>query len=172
MQLELFTCGQALALLRTHIQYRLEDLQEDSTQAEALDDLLNDLNAWAKRFTILVAPDEKTPRLRKGLKTPQSAYRVPILRALVDLSGEAGLDAVLERVRATVADQLNAYDLDTLADGKTVRWINTAQWARNTLRQEGLIRDDTPRGVWGISDAGRMWLKGHKAGPVGEQPEQ
>jgi|GEM_PF-1619782 len=159
MQLELFTAGQALAVLRTHIQARLGDLQEDSTQAEALDDLLNDLNVWAKRFVILVAPDEKTPRLHKGLKTPQSAYRIPILRALIALGGEANLDAVLECVRATLADQLNSYDLDTLADGKTVRWRNTAQWARNSLREEGLIRDDTPRGVWGISEAGRKWLK-------------
>ena len=159
MQLELFTAGQALAVLRTHIQARLGDIQEDSTQAEALDDLLNDLNVWAKRFVILVAPDEKTPRLHKGLKTPQSAYSIPILRALIALGGEANLDAVLECVRATLADQLNSYDLDTLADGKTVRWRNTAQWARNSLREEGLIRDDTPRGVWGISEAGRKWLK-------------
>jgi len=162
MQLELFTAGQALAVLRTHIEARLEDLQEDSTQAEALDELLNDLNAWAKRFFILVVPDERIPRLRKGLKTPQSAYCVPILRALVALGGEANLEAVLEHVRATLADQLNTYDLDTLADGKTVRWINTAHWARNALREEGLIRDDTPRGVWSISDAGRKWLDAQK----------
>lgn len=159
MQLELFTSSQALALLRTHIQYRLEGLQDDSTRAETLNDLLNDLNAWAKRFFTLVSPDEKTPRLRKGLKTPQSAYRIPILRALVTLGGEADMDVVLERVQALMGDQLNAHDLDTFADGKTIRWRNTAQWARNTLREEGLIRDDTPRGVWAISDAGRKWLK-------------
>ena len=159
MQLKLFTAGQALAVLRTHIQARLNDLPEDSTQAEALNDLLNDLNAWAKHFFILVAPDEKTPRLPKGLKTPQSAYCAPILRALVALGGEADLDAVLERVQASMGDQLNTYDLDTFADGKTIRWRNTAQWARNTLREEGLIRDDTPRGIWAISEAGRKWLE-------------
>jgi len=180
MQLDLFTPAQALTVFRTRIQDRLEDLQEDSKQAidqghfsqaqtllqqaQALTDLLKDLDAWAKRFTALVGPivegsEEETPRLRKGLKTPQSAYRIPILRALVALGGEAGIDAVLERVQAEMGDQLNAHDLETLADGKTVRWINTAQWARNTLREEGLIREDTPRGVWGISDAGRKALK-------------
>jgi restriction system protein len=176
MQLELFTSNQALALLRNQIQDRLEDLQENSKQAidqgqfdqaqtliqqaKTLNDLLKDLDAWAKRFTSLVeTTDEETPRLRKGLKTPQSAYRVPILRALVDLGGEADLDAVLERVKAAMADQLNAHDLDTFADGKTIRWINTVQWTRNTLRTEGFIRDDTPRGVWGISEAGRKWLQ-------------
>ncbi len=63
-----------------------------------------------------------------------------------------------------MGDQLNTYDLDTFADGKTIRWRNTAQWARNTLREEGLIRDDTPRGVWAISDAGRKWLKAQTGG--------
>ncbi len=180
MQLEPFTSSQALALLRSQIQDRLEDLQEDSKQlidqghfekaqgilqqAQALKDLLADLDAWAKRYATLVGPiveggDEETPRLRKGLKTPQSAYRIPILRTLVTLGGEADMDVVLERVQALMGDQLNAHDLDTLADGKTIRWRNAAQWARNTLREEGLIRDDTPRGVWGISDAGRKWLK-------------
>jgi hypothetical protein len=27
------------------------------------------------------------------------------------------------------------------------------------LREEGLLRDDTPRSVWEISDKGRQWLK-------------
>jgi restriction system protein len=145
MQLELFTPAQALTVFRTQIQDRMEDLQEESKQlidqghfekvqtlmqqAQALKDLLKDLDAWAKRFATLVSPivedgDEEASRLRKGLKTPQSAYRVPILRTLVTLGGEADIDAVLERVRALMGDQLNAHDLDTLADGKTVRWIN------------------------------------------------
>jgi restriction system protein len=43
--------------------------------------------------------------------------------------------------------------------GLTPRWRNTAQWARNSLREEGLIRDDSPRGIWEITDKGRQWLK-------------
>jgi restriction system protein len=179
MQTDALTPEQALSLLRSQIQDRLEDLQEDSKQAidqgrfdqaqtllqqaQALTDLLKDLDAWAKRFATLVTPiqdsDDETPRLRKGLKTPQSAYRVPILRALVTLGGEAAMDAVLEQVESLMADQLNDYDRSTLSDGKTIRWVNTAQWARNALREEGLIRDDTPRGVWGISGKGEAWLK-------------
>lgn len=73
---------------------------------------------------------------------------------------------VLDRVQAMMADQLNAHDRDVLTDGKTVRWVNTAQWARNVLREEGLLRDDTPRGVWGISEQGRAWLKAQGALPA------
>jgi hypothetical protein len=39
-----------------------------------------------------------------------------------------------------------------------LRWRNSAQWCRNTMRQEGLIVDGSPHGVWEISEAGRAWL--------------
>jgi hypothetical protein len=56
--------------------------------------------------------------------------------------------------------QLNEYDHQLLpSDNSTMRWRNTAQWARNTLRSEGLLRSDSPRGTWEISDDGRAWLE-------------
>lgn len=182
MPSETFTTGQALDLLRDQIQDHLEALQEATKQAvdqnqfsqaqallqqaQAITSLLSDLDAWSQRFEELIATEneqegetEDIPRLPKGLKTPQSAYRVPILRALVTLGGEADIDVVLERVKAMMAAQLNDYDLATLTDGTTLRWRNTAQWARNSMREEGLIQADTPRGLWRISDKGKRWLK-------------
>jgi hypothetical protein len=58
----------------------------------------------------------------------------------------------------------NSHDLDALpSDGITPRWQNTAQWARNALREGGLIKGDSPHGVWEISDQGREWLKGQSS---------
>ena len=181
MQSDMLTSEQALSFLRSQVQDCLEALQEaikDSVdqgafdkaqsflqEAQDLDGLLDELSAWAKRFKTLVEladkahSDEEAERLRKGLKTPQSTYRVPILRALVTLGGEATINDVLERVEAMLSEQLNDYDRDVLSDGKTIRWVNTVQWARNAMREESLIRADTPRGVWGISDKGKAWLK-------------
>ncbi len=52
---------------------------------------------------------------------------------------------------------LNEYDYATLPSSpKTVRWLNTAQWYRNRLVREGAMRDDSPYGIWGISEKGRM----------------
>jgi predicted transcriptional regulator len=42
------------------------------------------------------------------------------------------------------------------------RGRNTEQWARNSLREEGLIRDDTPRSIWEITDKGRQWVAGQR----------
>jgi len=99
-------------------------------------------------------------RLRKGLRTPESAYYLPILTALNELGGSAKMQTVLEKVYETMKPILKDVDHQPLAsDPDMPRWRNSAQWARNTMRQEGLIMDDSPHGTWEISDAGRQKLK-------------
>lgn len=85
-------------------------------------------------------------------------------KQLIDQGHFEKAQGILQQVQALKGDQLNTHDLDNFADGKTIHWRNTAQWARNTLREEGLLRDDIPRGVWGISEAGRKWLKAQSMG--------
>lgn len=95
-------------------------------------------------------------RLHRGLRTPEDAYRRPILEALVELGGSALIDKVLELVYEKMKDRLNEYDLQPLPSSpKQSRWRNTAQWCRKTMVSEGLLKPDSPRGVWEITDAGR-----------------
>jgi restriction system protein len=43
---------------------------------------------------------------------------------------------------------------------KQIRWRNHAQWARNQMANiDGRMKKDSPRGVWEISPAGKVWLK-------------
>jgi hypothetical protein len=98
-------------------------------------------------------------RLKRGLRTPEDAYRIPILQSLVDLGGSAPMNEVLDRVERVMKDHLNAYDrLPLSSDPTQVRWRNAAQWARNAMVKEGLLASDSPRGVWEITSAGRKWL--------------
>jgi hypothetical protein len=54
---------------------------------------------------------------------------------------------------------LKDVDHEPLAsDPDMPRWRNSAQWARNTMRQEGLLKDDSPHGTWEITEAGRARL--------------
>ena len=104
-------------------------------------------------------------RLRKGLRTPEAAYYLPILKALTELGGGAKMQAVLEKVYETMKPILKDVDHQPLAsDPDMPRWRNSAQWARNTMRQEGLIKDDSPHGTWEISEAGRQRIKEAKKG--------
>ena len=175
--------GDAFAFLRARAEERLDRIQEEVgraaqqsqleeaqqylIQAKALADLVDELSGIADRYKSLVEPDsagrdDEGERLARGLRTPQGEYRVPILRALVEPGGEADLNLVLERVYESMKDRLNEHDLAPLPSDEAIpRWRNAAQWERNAMREDGLIRSDTPRGIWGISEEGQRWLQRH-----------
>ena len=96
--------------------------------------------------------------MSQGSKTPNSEYKIPILQVLTDFGGRGKVKEILERVYEKMKDVLNSFDLEVLSSGFDVRWRNAAQWARNSLVRDGLMKSDSPRGVWEISEAGRQWL--------------
>jgi len=99
-------------------------------------------------------------RLERGLRTPEQAYFLPILSVLVDLGGPARMVDVLDRVGEAMKQVLKEVDYEPLtSDPTATRWRNAAQWARHALVKEDLMRADSPRGIWQISEAGRKYLK-------------
>lgn len=154
--------------------HSVTDVTLATEAAKALEAFKEQALALAEHLRRLVAapagtppePDaEKAPRLPSGLMTPQAAYRVPILRALAALGGRAKNRAVLDHVRAALAERLNAYDHQPIgSDANRPRWQTTAEFCRNALREEGLLVAGSPRGIWEISDAGRAWLAAHGEG--------
>lgn len=99
-------------------------------------------------------------RLHRGQRTPEGAYRIPILRVLVGMGGRGRTQEVLERVFALMQPSLRDVDLRPLSsDPEMPRWRNAARWSRNEMRKEGLLRADSPRGTWEISEAGREYLR-------------
>ena len=99
-------------------------------------------------------------KLRKGVRTPESAYYVPILKVLDQMGGGGKVAEVLERVGRLMKPILKDVDYQPLASGPdNPRWRNAAQWARNSMVNEGLLKGDSPRGVWEITDAGQARLK-------------
>jgi len=101
-----------------------------------------------------------TKMLKQGLRTPNDAFFLPILQTLVQLGGSGRVQTVLEVLEELMRDQLNKYDYQSLpSDPKIIRWRNNAQWARWKLVQEGLLADDSPRGIWEITEAGRQRVR-------------
>jgi restriction system protein len=99
-------------------------------------------------------------RLRKGLRTPESAYYLPILEVISKLGGSGKVAEVLDRVGQLIKPRLKDVDFDPLAsEPSNPRWRNAAQWARNNMVHEGLLKADSPRGVWEITDTGRTRLE-------------
>lgn len=116
---------------------------------------------WSRLFAARVprarrgARRRVTARLPRGLRTPEHAFRRPILQALTECGGSAPMQEVLELVEKRMEAILSPHDREPLpSDPKAVRWRNTAQWCRAQLVREGLMRPDSPRGIWQISDSG------------------
>jgi hypothetical protein len=128
------------------------------------------LDALRREWTQIAGPpeedDEETQlhrrdlgRLQRGQRTPEQEYFKPILQSLEELGGSAPLAEVLDRVHDMMNGRLRDVDFQPLAsDPALPRWRNAAQWARNSMAREGLLKNDSPRGIWEISDAGRRFL--------------
>ena len=156
-----------------------KDLTEKGSQMTAFRGKVSDLRKeWLNIFGPVIAKrdtarrkkrsGQAAERLKRGLRTPEENFRIPILQALVDLGGSAPVDQVLDKVEEKMRTQLNVYDRQPLpSDPNQTRWRNTAQWARNGMLREGLLAADSPRGVWQITQAGREWLaEASKARPA------
>ena len=99
-------------------------------------------------------------RLQRGIRTAEDAFYQPILRALNDLGGSAKMGDVLTSVEQELKGTLKPVDYELLtSDPDAPRWRNTAQWARHAMVQEGLLKANSPRGTWEITDKGRQALK-------------
>jgi len=105
----------------------------------------------------------KYPRvLSKGEKTPRQAFRIPILEALIELSGKGKTNEILEKVERKMKHILKSVDYEKVPSGVMIRWQNTAQWERYIMVQDGLLRSDSPKGIWEITEKGRKFLEDSK----------
>ena len=90
--------------------------------------------------------------------TPVHAYWPVILESLMEQGGRAKKDTVVERVGKKLEGILTAADKELLPSGLDVRWKNRVAWQRLNMVNQGLLRSDSQRGIWEITDAGRKWL--------------
>lgn len=144
---------------------RAREVLEQAAQVTAFRDKVDTLRQeWTSLANQRVEDKDSERRnpghLRRGLRTPLSAYYQPILQALDEFGGSAPMSKVLERVRQIMQGVLRDVDFEPLSSHPDIlRWNNGAQWARYSMVKEGLLKSDSPRGVWEISTAGRQLLQ-------------
>ena len=103
-------------------------------------------------------PPAQDQQMLPGMRTPQENYRLPILKALVEMGGKGRASLVLDRVREMMKGTLNDIDREVLPSGSAYRWRNTAKWESWELVQEGYLSDQSPSGTWEITSKGRKYL--------------
>lgn len=108
-------------------------------------------------------PESKAERSREspikhstnGL-TPQSVYELFLLHVLAEKSsGSASKREATQRVVHLMKSYgfIGPTDLSRVSTGET-KAENTIAWGRNALKERGLIRRDSPHGVWELTEEG------------------
>jgi hypothetical protein len=88
-------------------------------------------------------------------KTPQHAYREPLLKILKKHGGQASRAQVLRELESMLGKSLTEYDRKKIKTG-AVRWERTAEWEVRLMREEQLLQsvENTARGVWALTVKG------------------
>lgn len=93
-----------------------------------------------------------------GSLLPIGAYWLPILGIIAEAGGSAPANDVIDALGERMDDVLKDRDRETLRNGE-IRWRNRARFARLRMKERGLLRDTSPRGVWEISELGDAYLR-------------
>ncbi|HEV2248356.1 MAG TPA: winged helix-turn-helix domain-containing protein [Terriglobia bacterium] len=141
---------------------------ERADQITALRERLSGLrNEWEKLVPVAGANgagskkngSHDLSRLHRGIRTREAAYFKPILQVLNQMGGFGDMADVLERLPKLMKGTLTDLDFEPLAANSEVpRWWNTAQWAQSAMVQAGLLKSDSPRGIWEMTEAGHKLI--------------
>ncbi|WP_027584570.1 DNA-directed RNA polymerase subunit alpha C-terminal domain-containing protein [Bradyrhizobium sp. Ai1a-2] len=84
-------------------------------------------------------------------RLPQKEFRLPLLMTLLKFGGKAQAKDVRNLLGPIMVPKLAEGDFESVSTGDP-RWWNAACWERSEMVKEGLMRDDSERGVWEISE--------------------
>ena len=125
--------------------------------AEALEALRGDLAAIQAEIQVSLpakGQDDK-PRRRhprsNAARTDKQVLREYLIKALRAQGGRATIHDTLEWMKEHLQNRLLPGDLETRASSGDVVWENNTCWERYNLVQEGILKSDSPRGVWELN---------------------
>jgi len=118
------------------------------------------LDALDEKFGQKPSRPAKNTRAKEisGKKLPQKEFRLPLMKAVLELGGSADVSAVRRLMEKKVTPQLSDADYEPVSGGDP-RWWNATCWERANLVREGFFMTDSPRGVWELSEKGKQLLR-------------
>jgi hypothetical protein len=125
------------------------DHAEDSLRFIALQlkQMLSDIG-----FSITSPHDRRKSHSRRSNepKTDQAILREYIIKGLKAHGGSARVREVLDWMEQELDDKLTPRDKQFRKSGRMV-WKNNACWERFQMAQEGILKNDSPQGIWELS---------------------
>jgi hypothetical protein len=86
--------------------------------------------------------------------TPQHEYRIPIAKSLLEMKGAGETNKVLDAVYVKMKNKLMPVDLELKDKTGEARWRLQARWERKNMALDGLLKADSPYGVWELTPKG------------------
>jgi hypothetical protein len=128
----------------------LEDTADDIVK-RALDALEGKTQTVPVKRSTMGRPSKS----EEGNKLPQKEFREPLLITLNAMGGSAKSASIREAMYPLVEKRLSAADHVIMVTGEP-RWWNATCWERSNLVKEGYFRSNSPRGMWELSDQGKV----------------
>ncbi len=128
----------------------------DSTQALAqladeFANILKDLKTRLGQTPSNAAPRTKGKR-SQAPKTDKVVLREQIIHALMKLGGSARVAEVIEEMGQQLEGKLLPGDLEWREATNEYVWQNNAKWVRYQMTQDGTLRNDSPYGIWALTE--------------------
>ena len=129
----------------------------DATQA--LSNLVSELEELLSSLKGRLGPTPgtasiKKPRakLSKSPKTNSKILRQLIIEALHHFGGSAHKNDILKYMEEKLHGNLLSGDLEWREATDNFAWQNNACWERNAMKNDGILKANSPRGIWELRE--------------------
>lgn len=120
---------------------------------DEFEDILEDLKTYLGSFGADGRNKVRRKRTR-GQKTSYEVLREMIIKVLKKNGGNAHISDVMNDLEKQLAGKLLPKDLEKRKNGQLV-WQNNVQWERHRMTKEGILKSNSRRGYWELSEAHR-----------------
>jgi len=138
--------------LAAELAVNCEGLAALSRMADELDIVLQELKARIGRDDPVPNGDKPRRRRSRFPKTDKQMLREQITRSLKKLGGSARVSDIIEEMGKQLDGKLLPGDLEWRDATNEYAWQNNAKWERFKMIKDGLLRSDSPRGFWQLSE--------------------
>lgn len=147
-----FEKAESLAITAKKVENLIEALENAQTQWIAI--MPNPLDQGSRKKSF-------DHNFERGTVTPHNKFRLPLLVAITKLGGRGQVGEVLKIVEEMTKEILKSNDFKFLKTRKEIRWQNAVRWERSHCVKEGLLKSNSSRGIWEITEKGRDYVKEH-----------
>ena len=100
-------------------------------------------------------------QVRQGCRTSRNTFIRAIVQVMEQMGNSGSNKEIHQKVEVVLADVLTPEDYELDSIGRVI-WYHQVDWARLYMAKIGMIKNDSPRGVWELSDRYKELLGGLK----------